>query len=139
MSATTILNDVAFAINDACGRLPGRMYDDYSSIGVKKYKELKAAGHTFPQKESTVTIYDLDHVEVFQQTWGSTALGFGGMGGATMTSANVVIVSLHGKSSVYFGRRHAYTVDSGLVRDDVPIRQMPDTRQMRGRVNMAGK
>jgi hypothetical protein len=46
----------------------------------------------------------------FPQVWGSTALGFGGMGGAAMTEAIVVIVSRPNVSCVYFGGRLAYTI-----------------------------
>ena len=46
-----------------------------------------------------------DDVEVlmFPQTWGSTALGYGGMGGASVTSAYTVIVHDHNTYCVYFG------------------------------------
>lgn len=47
-----------------------------------------------------------DDVEVimFPQTWGSTALGYGGMGGAAVTSAYTVIVSNGDCHCVYFGQ-----------------------------------
>lgn len=47
----------------------------------------------------------------FSQTWGSTALGFGGIGGQAMTSAlTSVIFRNDGKIDVLFGGRKAYTV-----------------------------
>lgn len=55
-----------------------------------------------------------DEVEVvmFPQTWGSTALGYGGIGGAAMTPAYTVIVTYHNYSCVYFGYgRLAYMID----------------------------
>lgn len=42
-------------------------------------------------------------VIVFPQTWGSTALGYGGMGGSAMTPAYTVIVILGTIHCVYFG------------------------------------
>ena len=54
---------------------------------------------------------DVD-VFVFQQLWGSTALGYGGLGGAAMTYAYTVVVSTRSQACVYFGRgRLAYRVD----------------------------
>lgn len=52
-----------------------------------------------------------DDVEVyhFPQTWGSTTLGFGGMGGSTMTSAYTTVVISERSAAVYFAGRHAYT------------------------------
>lgn len=47
-----------------------------------------------------------DELEVimFPQTWGSTATGYGGLGGAAMTDAYTIIVSHHSTTyCVYFG------------------------------------
>lgn len=55
-----------------------------------------------------------DDVEVcmFPQVWGSTALGYGGVGGAAMTTAYTVVVSDHNHVCVYFGSgRLAYMLD----------------------------
>ena len=46
----------------------------------------------------------------FPQTWGSTALGFGGIGGAAMTEAQTTVVMYHHAAAVYFGRRLAYVI-----------------------------
>ncbi len=53
-----------------------------------------------------------EDVEVihFNQTWGSTALGFGGMGGSAMTSAYTTVVTCGATAAVYFAGRHAYTL-----------------------------
>lgn len=56
-----------------------------------------------------------DHHEVefvmFAQTWGSTALGFGGVGGAAMTPAyTVVALGPMGDAAIYFAGRLAYHV-----------------------------
>ena len=58
----------------------------------------------------------MDEVEiyVFPQVWGSTALGFGGMGGSTITSAyTVVVISNNEYASVYFNGGLAYTRKAG--------------------------
>lgn len=50
----------------------------------------------------------------FQQMWGSTALGFGGMGGAAMTECYTTVIWLRDGSvaAVFFDGRHAYSVDN---------------------------
>jgi hypothetical protein len=56
---------------------------------------------------------DLSELEVysFPQTWGSTALGFDGIGGSAMTTALMVIV-IHGvEACVYFGGSLAYRIE----------------------------
>jgi len=55
-------------------------------------------------------IHDFE-VTMFAQTWGSTALGFGGIGGAAMTPAYTVILSRGNNYNVYFGGRHAYSIN----------------------------
>ena len=56
--------------------------------------------------------YDIEVYAMFTQTWGSTALGFGGVGGAAMTSAYTIILSSHlnGEYLVYFGGHFAYKI-----------------------------
>lgn len=51
-------------------------------------------------------------VLMFLQAWGSTALGFGGIGGRAITEAYTVVVTSNndGISAVYFGGRFAYMV-----------------------------
>lgn len=82
----------------------------------------------------------VDELEVimFPQSWGSTALGYGGLGGAAMTSAYTIIISYHSTTyCVYFGRGQlAYKLTwadmSPLGRDnffkDVANRSMTDVR-----------
>lgn len=58
----------------------------------------------------------LDDFELytFEQTWGSTALGFGGIGGQAITSARTYVfipMNCHQKCFVYFVGRFAYAVD----------------------------
>lgn len=48
----------------------------------------------------------------FPQGWGSTALGFGGIGGASMTEAQTTVIFNETRSymAVFFGDRLAYEV-----------------------------
>lgn len=66
-------------------------------------------------------------VYCFPQTWGSTALGFGGMGGAAMTTAYTVVVTHNTNACVYFGGRFAYAIDNFPKEfwDDVKSQNMP--------------
>jgi hypothetical protein len=50
---------------------------------------------------------------MFPQTWGSTALGHGGMGGASMTTAYTIILECYHTQEylVYFGGQLCYKVD----------------------------
>ena len=50
----------------------------------------------------------------FPQTWGSTALGFGGIGGSAMTTAQTYVVTVQGRVLVYFGSRFAYEIKDTL-------------------------
>ena len=51
---------------------------------------------------------------MFKQTWGSTALGFGGLGGCAMTDAytTVVIDMCSDYVGVFFGERIAYIINN---------------------------
>jgi hypothetical protein len=65
------------------------------------------------EKSRKHTFYDLTVYNMFPQTWSSTALGFGGIGGQAITSAYVCIIesNLVGGYAVYFGGRLAYVID----------------------------
>ena len=56
------------------------------------------------------SIYDIDVIQ-FPQTWGSTALGFGGMGGAAMTKAYTTVIVCRDSAAVFFAGRHCYSVE----------------------------
>lgn len=52
-------------------------------------------------------------VYVFEQTWESTALGFGGIGGSAITTAwTHVVMTSDGKYHVFFNGRHAYSIEN---------------------------
>lgn len=55
-----------------------------------------------------------DHCEIyhFPQVWGSTALGFGGLGGQAITTAyTTVIFGPQGDACIYFAGRLAYHLE----------------------------
>ena len=78
--------------------------------------------------------YRLDSVDFddgdlydFDQTWGSTALGFGGMGGQMMTTERtyVFIPNNINTAYVYFGSRFAYaTRINDRFREDIRSHNM---------------
>jgi hypothetical protein len=85
---------------------------------VTMARELLAIEEDLPfrldyNKERNVTTDDFE-IHIFEQVWGSTALGFGGMGGQAITSATTyVLVPIHANARcfVYFAGRFAYPAD----------------------------
>ena len=62
------------------------------------------------QRHKEVGIFE---VYVFEQTWGSTALGFDGIGGSSLTAAwTHVVMTTDGKYHVFFNGRHAYSIEN---------------------------
>ena len=70
---------------------------------------------------------------IFEQTWGSTALGFGGIGGQAMTTANTYVfvpVTCHQNCFVYFDGRFAYQAPwSKSFMEDVRNHSMKSVNQ----------
>lgn len=72
----------------------------------------------------------MDEIEVygmFLQTWGSTALGFGGMGGSAISAAYTIVLRCnYSEFAVYFGGRLAYKITnpSELFYEDVRMNNM---------------
>lgn len=68
------------------------------------------------------TVDDFE-LHTFEQTWESTALGFGGMGGQSITSAQTYVfvpMTCDDNCFVYFAGRYAYSVPySRLFMEDV--------------------
>lgn len=58
------------------------------------------------------TTRDFGVYAMFPQTWGSTALGHGGMGGAAVTDAYTIVLECHATQEllVYFGGTFCYKV-----------------------------
>ena len=68
----------------------------------------------FNEVRSISEEYKYPEIEMymFPQTWGSTSLGFGGIGGQAMTTAYTVVVNDYndGYCSVFFGDQLAYLI-----------------------------
>lgn len=84
---------------------------------IKIAKELLCIEEDLPFRfecnNRRVTADDFE-LHTFEQIWGSTALGFGGIGGQVMTSANTYVfvpVNCDQKCLVYFGGMFAYQAD----------------------------
>lgn len=79
---------------------------------------------------------DIEAVQ-FSQTWGSTVLGFGGVGGASMTSAYVTVVHCMRAqaSAVYFAGRFAYLIKKPhrIFYDDIRTNSMADVSKAHSR------
>lgn len=70
-------------------------------------------------------------IYVWPQTWGSTAGGFGGIGGQMITSSlTTVVIGPNQDACVYHGGRLAYKIDeiSDHFRECVNTRSMPGQR-----------
>lgn len=80
---------------------------------------------SYPEEHPSVDDFELHY---FTQTWGSTALGFGGVGGQAITTANTYVFIpqfVHQKCFVYFGAGFAYAVPySQVLMDDVRAQRM---------------
>lgn len=74
-------------------------------------------------------------MNIFEQTWESTALGFGGIGGSAMTTANTYVfipVACHQNCFVYFDGKFAYQVPySKSFMEDVKNHSMKSVNQSR--------
>jgi hypothetical protein len=62
------------------------------------------------KKTRRPTDYDIEVYAMFSQAWGSTALGFGGIGRQAVTNAYTIVLECMGEFCVYFGGRFAYRV-----------------------------
>jgi hypothetical protein len=86
---------------------------DWEKIRAAKTPEEKsqAVAASTPATRRPVS-RDFEVYAMFPQTWGSTALGHGGMGGASMTTAYTVVLECQHTQEflVYFGGTWCYTV-----------------------------
>ena len=84
-------------------------------------------GHALTDME---LMYEVS-IYTFPQTWGSTALGFGGMGGQMMTQAQTTIIEVNTISNyaaVFFGGKFAYSVknmNEAFIKDVSQFRMEP--------------
>lgn len=73
------------------------------------------------------------NVDIFPQTWGSTALGFGGVGGQAITTAYTTVFheTYHDIHAVFFSNQLAYIVKKSneAFNADLLTRNMADVRK----------
>jgi hypothetical protein len=104
-----------------------KLYDEERRTGVHM-----GPADTQVEKSRKHTFYDLTLYSMFPQTWGSTALGFGGIGGQAITSAYVSIIesNLLGQFAVYFGGQLAYVIErpNEKFMEDIARQQMVDAK-----------
>lgn len=122
MRSSTALQTLHLALGAAIHRdLPQIQYEqrDWEAehllrerVGREEFARLQAAGQLPPARQRVRRPGEEEvDVVMFPQTWGSTALGYGGIGGAAVTTAYTVVVQSQGVACVYFGGDHlAYTV-----------------------------
>ena len=114
-----------------------RDWDAYRALSKEEQGQAMKT-NTVPRVTKTRRV-QMDEVEVvmFPQTWGSTALGYGGMGGAAVTPAYTVVVSYENHMCVYFGYgRLAYRLDYNQMsaegrerwREDLQAQNLEDIR-----------
>jgi hypothetical protein len=87
---------------------------DFEKIRAAKTAEEKAqALHATKPATRRPTTRDFEVYSMFPQTWGSTALGHGGMGGAAVTTAYTIVLQCYHTQEflVYFGGEICYKVD----------------------------
>jgi hypothetical protein len=103
-----------------------------STLTREEMKTAVAPADCFVEKTRKHTMYDLTVYNMFPQSWGSTALGFGGIGGQAITSAYVCIIEsdLVGGFAVYFGGRLAYVINRPNEKfiEDIQRHRMVDAK-----------
>jgi hypothetical protein len=120
------------AISDAIGAAAFRDMPDieYESRDYSQKDKFVAFGDLpIVMRKRRPMPYELE-VIVFAQSWGSTALGYGGMGGSAVTPAYTVIV-IHGPVyCVYFGSggRLAYAIDTNELTGEGGVKFQEDMR-----------
>ena len=103
-----------------------------ATLTREEMKTAVAPADCFIEKSRKHSFYDLTLYNMFPQSWGSTALGFGGIGGQAITSAYVCIIesNLVGGYAVYFGGRLAYVINRPNEKfiEDIQRHRMVDAR-----------
>ena len=103
-----------------------------STLSREEMKTAVAPDDCMIDKTRKHTFYDLTVYSMFVQTWGSTALGFGGVGGQAITSAYVCIIEsdLVGQFAVYFSGRLAYVIErpNQKFTEDITNHKMVDAK-----------
>lgn len=107
-----------------------------ATLTREEMKTAVAPADCFVEKTRKHTFYDLTVYSMFPQTWSSTALGFGGIGGQAITSAYVCVIesNLVGQYAVYFGGRLAYVIKRPNEKfvEDIARQRMVDAKLGKG-------
>lgn len=86
-----------------------------------------------PSKYNKFVSPDDFELHIFEQVWGSTSLGFGGIGGNAITTENTFVfvpISCDQNCFVYFGSRFAYEAEyNSTFREDLLNRNMKPCSQ----------
>lgn len=90
----------------------------YEGFGLIEYEDRDWNHYNKTREDKRVTktrrhgALDIEVYAMFAQTWGSTTLGFGGVGGQAMTTAYTIVLrsNILGEYCVYFGGRFAYNI-----------------------------
>lgn len=126
------------AIQDLSNAFAHAMYKGFAEYEYETVDFAAMADWTMEQRKNNPrpmkkavrqhTSNDIEVYAMFSQTWSSTALGFGGIGGQAITDAYTIVLrsNLLGEYCVYFGGRFAYNIKKPNEKfvQDVLNRQM---------------
>jgi hypothetical protein len=111
---TTLARCIASALNKDAPDVMREQLKDGMSWGDRTKDEsmIDFRKRAFEAKAARPDESDIEVYAMFVETWGSTALGFGGVGGQAMTPAYTTILMADSRYLlIYWGSRHAYTLD----------------------------
>jgi hypothetical protein len=82
--------------------------------------------HNIQDFEENCTIWK------FRQIWGSTALGFSGVGGQALTPATTIVIKYQKHAAVYFNGQHAYDLYTlgSKFKEAIMNEQMPSVKDL---------
>lgn len=94
---------------------------EYETRDWEEYKKTKNDVRILVNRRPTTR--DFEVYAMFPQTWGSTALGHGGMGGASVSTAYTIVLHCYATSEflIYFGSEMCYKVNRRSAKLDVFI------------------
>jgi hypothetical protein len=94
---------------------------EYETRDWEEYRKTKMDVRIPARRRPTTR--DFGVYAMFPQTWGSTALGHGGMGGAAMTTAYTIVLECYHTQEflVYFGGQVCYKVNRDSANFDIFI------------------
>jgi hypothetical protein len=97
---------------------------DYDAVrNARTAEEKRASMSATVRATRRPTTRDFGVYGMWSQTWGSTALGHGGMGGAAVTTAYTVVLECYHTQEflVYFGGQMCYKVNRDSANFDIFI------------------